>query len=100
MGVKKPAVGNLMRKAKANVKYIQELRTKQEEKQHLQDVVVSETRGLLRQQKIIHKASMVKHIVEDNHGLLVKDQLIYKIFREHLGMRYKKVKRIAFKGNV
>ena len=62
-------------------------------------MIVSETRGLLRQKKIIHKASVVKHIVENNHNLLVNDQLICKIFREQLGLRFKKVQRIAFKGN-
>lgn len=99
MGVKKSTVRNLMRKTKENIDYLQELRTKEEDKQHLQDVVVAETRGLLRQKKIIHKASVVKHIVEDKHGLLVQDQLICKIFREQLGLRFKKVQRIAFQGN-
>jgi len=32
MGVKKSAVGNLMRKARHNIHYLQEQRTKQEEK--------------------------------------------------------------------
>ena len=63
-------------------------------------MIVAETRGLLRQQKIIHKASVVKHIVEEKHGLLVKDQQLKKIFREQLGLRYKKVKRIPFQGNL
>ena len=62
-----------MKKAKDNINYLQEQRTKQDEKKHLQDVVVAETRGLLRQQKIINKASVVKHIVEENYGLLVQD---------------------------
>lgn len=88
-----------MKKAKDNINYLQEQRTKQDQKKHLQDVVVAETRGLLRQQKIINKASVVKHIVEENYGLLVQDQQICKIFRQQLGLRFKKVHRIAFKGN-
>ena len=99
MGGKITVVKSLMKKVKANVDYLQELRAKENDKQNVIAVVESETQALLRQKKIIKKASMVKHIIKENHGLLLKDQTICKIFHEYLGMKYKKVKRIAFKGN-
>ena len=73
MGVKNSAVRILIRKAKANVRFLQELRAKEESKQEQEDAVVAETRCLLQQRQIINKASLVKHQVKEKHGLLVTD---------------------------
>ena len=57
------------------------------------------TKSLLSDKQIITKASVVTHQLYIEHGLQVRDWEVRKIFRERLGLRYKRVKRIAFKGN-
>ena len=71
MGVKVPVVSWLVKKAKANVQFLQELRIKKDTKLQKQDAVLAETRTLLSNNKVINKASVVKHLVKQKHGLLV-----------------------------
>jgi hypothetical protein len=61
--------------------------------------VSSTTRILLSQRRIINKASVVTHQVNEEHGLQLKDHFIKRIFKEKMGLKYKRVKHIAFQGN-
>ena len=79
--VKSTLVSCLVRKAKANVNFLKEIRTKVDEKQKCIGMIMAETQGLMRKKEIIHKASMVKHLLVEKHGLEVKNGLIYRVFR-------------------
>lgn len=48
MGVKITVVASLVKRIKANIRYLQELRQKEQVKEQVKDVVVAETRNLLR----------------------------------------------------
>ena len=47
----------------------------------------------------IDRACQVRNRVEAAHGLEVKDWYVRKVLREHMGQRYKKIKKIPFHGN-
>lgn len=84
---------------KENKNLLQELRDKEELKKEKINQVVAATNDLLRRKEIIHKASQVKHLIAKKHDLEVKDHFIIKVFHERIGLKYKRVKRIAFRGN-
>ncbi len=53
----------------------------------------------LREEQTITKAYKVKHRVSKKHSIDVDNQQIRKIFRDALGMKYKRIKKIPFQGN-
>ena len=55
--------------------------------------------AILREEQAIIKASQVKYRVRKEHSMEVTNQQVRKIFREELGMKYKRIKKIPFQGN-
>ena len=99
MRVKPILVSKLVQMAKKNKNFLLEMEVKEAQRQECVDKVVLETKNMLKTNHIIHKSSQIKHLVLDNHGLQLKNPQICRIFRERLGLKYKKVKYIPFKGN-
>lgn len=99
MRVKPSLISCLIKRTKDNKNFIHELRAKEDGKLERINKIVTEARTLLRQKQIIHKSSIVKHLVKDKHQLEVKNAFVCKVFREQLAMKFKPVKKIQFRGN-
>ena len=54
---------------------------------------------LLQRETIIEKAAQVGRIVKVRHDITLKDYQVRKVFREQIGLKYKRIKKLAFQGN-
>jgi hypothetical protein len=54
---------------------------------------------LLRFEKHIFKASVVKHAVMAKHTLKVTDTFVRRVFRQRMLLKYKKVKLVPYLAN-
>jgi hypothetical protein len=70
-----------------------------EAKEDCKTKICVETQNILSRKKILTKSSEMKHLMKEKHNLDLKNAFVCRVFRERLGMKYKPVKQIPFKGN-
>ena len=54
---------------------------------------------MLNVNTVIEKAASIGRVLEANHDICVPVHQIRKMFRQNMGLKYKRIKKISFQGN-
>ena len=97
--VKPVVISLLVKKAKKNHTFIEELLAKDEKKDQTRESVVAEAKQVLQEGHFIYNAKQIVTRVKEHHGILVDVKTVRKVFRDDLDLQYRKMKRVPFQGN-
>ena len=92
-------VNQLVRSTRNCRKFFDELRAKEAAGAEKKKELVLASKQLLQEDGHIWKVAQVQERVLENSGRKISLQYVRKAFRQRLGLRYKKVKKIPFQGN-
>ena len=68
-------------------------------KEEKREKIIVKTTEMIEAKKSILKAETIKNMVERDCDLKVTNALVRQVFREDLGLKYKKIKRLPYTGN-
>ena len=97
--VKMALIQSIASKVKHNPAFFRELRSRCEHKDRCEDAVKVTTSQQLEEGVLIEKAQQIKERVKADHQLDVSQSLVRQVFKQHLGMKYKKIKRTMYTAN-
>jgi len=89
----------LVQKVKKNPKLFDEMAAEMEHQQLMHDNIKEVTLGMIEQDAVIDKAEMVAINVKRDYDFKPSNKLVRQVFRQDLGMKYQKLKKLAYQGN-
>ena len=89
----------LLRKVKKNPKYFKEVQAKEKKKEERVEKVIDAAQDILKQQTIIERAAQVECLVQQRHDIIVPVHQVRRMLRQNMGLKYKKIKKVAYQGN-
>ena len=98
-GIKTNLVAWIIRKAKINPEFFNEMERKQLEKMADQKAVITTAQELMTSGDNLWNIRQLKAKIEQPLGKLLTDKFVGNVLKYSMNLRYKRVKMIAWKGN-
>jgi hypothetical protein len=92
-------VGVLVARGKRNRHFFEELRERENMVRHNKDLIKAKAMQLLQSEQVIDRASDVRHLVLQENGISVTDKTVRAVFRQEMGLKFRKIKLISHQAN-
>ena len=98
-GVSSMLVGRLLRAYRQNPDFVAEYATKLHARSNKSSLVMTAVTDFKSAEQQIWKAEQLAGYIMDTRQVQLSNAFVASVMRNHLGMRYKKVRRIPWQGN-